>query len=113
MKTGLLTFHAAHHYGAQLQAYALMRAICDTGAEGEIIDYVRQDTERAKHLFRKMHTVVDVVANLHTLLHLTPLRRRTERFERFVKEQMRLSPQSYGTYRSEERRVGEECRSRW
>ena len=98
MKTGLLTFHAAHHYGAQLQAYALMRAICDTGAEGEIIDYVRQDTERAKHLFRKMHTVVDVVANLHTLLHLTPLRRRTERFERFVKEQMRLSPQSYGTY---------------
>ena len=98
MKTGLLTFHAAHHYGAQLQAYALMRAICDTGADGEIIHYVRQDTERAKHLFRKMHTIVDVVANLHTLIHLTPLRRRAERFERFVKEQMRLSPQSYGTY---------------
>ena len=27
MKTGLITFHFAHHYGAQLQAYATMRAI--------------------------------------------------------------------------------------
>ena len=27
MRAGLITFHFAHHYGAQLQAYATMRAI--------------------------------------------------------------------------------------
>ena len=27
MRTGLITFHFAHHYGAQLQALATMRAI--------------------------------------------------------------------------------------
>ena len=38
MRTGLITFHFAHHYGAQLQAYATMRAIQGLGHECEVID---------------------------------------------------------------------------
>lgn len=98
MKAGLLTFHAAHHYGAQLQAYALYRAIARNGVEAEIIDYVRSDTMDAKRLFRPVKSAVDVLANLHTALHVKPLRQRANRFERFVSEQMRLSPRSYRTY---------------
>ena len=29
--TGLMTFHFAHHYGAQLQAYATLRAVQELG----------------------------------------------------------------------------------
>ena len=39
-RTGLITFHFAHHYGAQLQAYATMRAIQDLGHDCEIIDFL-------------------------------------------------------------------------
>lgn len=39
MKTGILTFHAAHNYGAVLQAYALQEQLKAFGHEVEMIDY--------------------------------------------------------------------------
>ncbi len=98
MKTGLLTFHAAHHYGAQLQAYALMKAVEACGSACEIIDYVRPDTEEAKRLFRPGFSPRSLLANAHTLLHHGALRRRAERFERFVRDDMTRSPRSYASY---------------
>lgn len=100
MKAGILTFHAAHHYGAQLQAYALQQAIGGLGAEAEIVDYVRPDTVEAKALFRKLRSARDLLANLHTLLHHGALKLRAERFEQFVREQMRCSSRRYHDYPS-------------
>ena len=37
LNTGLITFHFAHHYGAQLQAFATMRALQGLGFTCEII----------------------------------------------------------------------------
>lgn len=98
MNTGLLTFHAAHHYGAQLQAYALQKAVEKCGSACEIIDYVREDTEQAKKLFRSGLSPRSLLANTHTVLHYGALGRRAERFERFVAEDMRLSAKRYATY---------------
>ncbi|MEE0060023.1 MAG: polysaccharide pyruvyl transferase family protein [Acutalibacteraceae bacterium] len=39
-KIGILTFHRAINYGAQLQAYALQRTVTDLGAECELVDYI-------------------------------------------------------------------------
>lgn len=39
MKTGILTFHCAHNYGAVLQAYALQEQLKAFGHEVEMIDY--------------------------------------------------------------------------
>ena len=39
MKTGILTFHCAHNYGAVLQAYALQEFLKSLGHEVEVIDY--------------------------------------------------------------------------
>ena len=39
-KIGILTFHRAVNYGAQLQAYALQRTVADLGAECELVDYI-------------------------------------------------------------------------
>ena len=53
MRTGLITFHFAHHYGAQLQAYATMRSIQALGAQCEIIDYRLPHTTRTNQLFKR------------------------------------------------------------
>ena len=39
MKIGILTFHAAHNYGAVLQCYALKEYLQSLGHEVTIIDY--------------------------------------------------------------------------
>ena len=39
MKIGLLTFHAAHNYGAVLQAYATQETVKQMGFSIDVIDY--------------------------------------------------------------------------
>ena len=39
-KIGILTFHRAVNYGAQLQAYALQRTVSELGADCELVDYI-------------------------------------------------------------------------
>lgn len=97
MKTGILTFHHAHHYGAQLQAYALMKAITDQGMDCEIINYVRKDTTEGNRLFKKGLSARALLSNANTLLNYGKLRRRYRRFESFVYEDMKLSEKFYGT----------------
>ena len=46
MKTGILTFHRAHSYGAVLQCYALMKVLEKKGHDVEIIDYRQPYIER-------------------------------------------------------------------
>ena len=46
IKVGILTFHFAHNYGAQLQAFALCSAINELGYDCEIIDY------RLRYIYR-------------------------------------------------------------
>jgi hypothetical protein len=98
MKAGLLTFHHAHHYGAQLQAYALMKAITDTGIDCEIINYVRNDTTEGNSLFKKGFSARSLLSNANTVLNYGKLKKRYQRFEDFVNRDMKLSPKFYGTY---------------
>jgi len=97
MKIGLITFHYAHHYGAQLQAYALQKAVEKLGHECEIIDYVRPDTVEGSSLFRRGIGPGAILANTHTLLHLSSFRRRHERFNSFVNAHMKLSRRRYNS----------------
>ncbi len=98
LKAGIITFHYAHHYGAQLQAYALMRAIELLGMECEIINYVRRDNIEGSSLFRKGLTAGSILANANTLLNYGKLKRRYDRYDMFVKREMKLSDKFYGSY---------------
>ena len=95
--TGLATFHFAHHYGAQLQAYATMKAIQDFGASCEVIDYRLPHTTRTNGLFKKSTAVRDMMSDAHTALHYAAFKRRYNRFEAFVTEHMNLSEKRYTT----------------
>jgi hypothetical protein len=100
MKTGLISFHFAHHYGAQLQAYALMRAIQNVGADCELIDYRLPHTVKTSRLFQGGFSPITVLKNLHTLAHYVPLNLRDKRFRDFVAEYMKVSAKSYSCYRN-------------
>ncbi|MBU5434324.1 polysaccharide pyruvyl transferase family protein [Pseudoflavonifractor sp. MSJ-37] len=99
MKTGLITFHFAHHYGAQLQAYATMRAIQGLGHECEIIDFRLPHTTRTNELFKKSRSVRAMASDAHTALHYPAFKARYDRFNAFVAEQMVLSPRQYTSFR--------------
>lgn len=98
MKAGLITFHFAHHYGAQLQAYALMKSIEGLGVECEIINYVRPDTIEGTKVFKSGFSPRSVLSNLHSLLHYSAFKNRKNRFSSFINEQMKLSKHSYNAY---------------
>ena len=97
-RTGLITFHFAHHYGAQLQAYATMRAIQGLGHDCDIIDFRLPHTTATNQLFKHSGSVRDAAANTHTALHYGAFKARFDRFEAFVNEQMKLSPQRYTSF---------------
>ncbi len=96
-KAGLITFHYAHHYGAQLQAYALMKTVEGLGIPCEIIHYVRDDTILGNKLFKKGLSPYAQLSNLHTLLHLSAFKKRYERFQHFAHHALKLGEQFYKT----------------
>ena len=98
LRTGLITFHFSHHYGAQLQAYATMKAIQGLGHACEIIDYRLPDAVRASRLYKKSATVRGVISDAHTTLHYTKFKRRVDRFNAFVAEEMNQTAKRYGGF---------------
>ena len=98
MRTGLLTFHHAHHYGAQLQAFALMKKIEGMGTECEIINYVRPDTTEGNRLFKSGLSARALLSNVNTLFNYSHLKKRYARFESFINDDMRLSGKFYHSY---------------
>lgn len=95
MKTGLVTFYYAHHYGAQLQAYALMQAIRHLGSDCEIIDYVRKDTLEGSSIFQKGLSPKGLLRNLNSLVHYPSKKRRYDRFNAFIEKHMDLGEAVY------------------
>ena len=98
LHTGLITFHFAHHYGAQFQAYATMRAIQGLGAACEIIDYRLPHTTRTNGLFKGSGALRDMASDAHTALHYAAFKRRYDRFEAFVEQNMALSERRYTSF---------------
>ena len=54
-KVAILTTHRANNFGAMLQAYSLVTACCELGAEAEIIDWRHHFFEWQYHTALRMH----------------------------------------------------------
>ena len=98
LRTGLITFHFSHHYGAQLQAFATMKAIRGLGHDCEIINYRLPDAVRASQLYKKTASVRGIVSDAHTTLHYAQFKRRVDRFNAFVAEEMPQTAKRYGGF---------------
>ena len=96
MRAGLITFHFAHHYGAQLQAYATMRAVQALGAECQIIDYRLPHTVGTNRVFKSGRSVRDLASNGHTALHYPAFQRRVPPVVGFVAPGVGVAPPPSG-----------------
>lgn len=94
-KVGLITFHGAHNYGSMLQAYALQNVIKLCGYHCEIIDF-RSDIQREMYsVFKKNKNIKDVLRNIYRLRNYKERKRKSDKFEDFIKNKLLVSKDRY------------------
>lgn len=91
MKIGIMTFPNTNSYGAEMQMYALYRAVENLGAQPEIINYCNSYMKAQSHTraFQSSGMKKKLRLLLKSVLHL----RQTQVFRRFEKR-MRLHPEN-------------------
>lgn len=90
-KIGILTFHAAHNYGAMLQAYALQTYLKGLGCEVSIVNY-RGFSQ--KKLYPKPYKYWDWAALIGRILHPVLFFKNCKKwnkFEQFLNRYMHLT----------------------
>lgn len=93
MKTATITYHAAHNYGAMLQAYALQQTLLSLGVENVIINY-RSPAQRKHYPKVDDHPFSSFSHFAGWALHGGPFSRlhtKYRRFEAFLKEDLALT----------------------
>lgn len=95
METGILTFHRVYNYGAVLQAYALQKVLEDMGVENEIIDFSLEKQRDVTSLYSTHNGIKKFVKTLSFLPFHAKRKRRIDRFDDFINEDMRLSEKRY------------------
>lgn len=96
-KVGIITFHAAHNYGSNLQAYALQKTIRNMGVNSEIINF---RTERQKDQYRpltKRKGLKYVIKNAYFMLNYRSRKQKYEIFETFICNDLVKSETEYGS----------------
>ncbi|MDE0836993.1 MAG: polysaccharide pyruvyl transferase family protein, partial [Akkermansiaceae bacterium] len=91
MRVGILTYHAAHNYGAVLQAYALQTELQCMGHEPSFIHYYPDTLEAKNHYRRPIRSTQDLARAAAYKLFRGALNRRFERFNRFRDERLRIT----------------------
>lgn len=96
-RIGILTFHAAHNYGAVLQCYALQEFLHSKGHEVEIIDYRLPSIVNGYHWFKLNRFISKNPYKLlkKTIYELHLIKKRKQRydaFETFINERLNLAP---------------------
>ena len=105
-KTGILTFHIAHNYGAMLQAYALPTVVKKLGYDCEVIDYrfpyidSWSRIEYLKDLLKKYGYIIGGAVYLKR--RITGYYSRNNMHIRFDEFERNIIPHSKRIYRSKE-----------
>lgn len=97
MRIGILTFHAAHNYGAVLQCYALQEYLKSIGHNVQVIDYRNPyiidcyKPFRTSRFVRK--NIFKMICLLYQEIYLYPKRRsRSNAFDDFIQHKLDLAP---------------------
>ena len=93
MKVGILTFHAAHNYGAMLQTYALKLSCEKMGYQTAVIDYNPEYIRRQYQYFKPQK---NIKGNLCNILNLCGNISKQKRFEEFKNTYFDLIPPDSG-----------------
>lgn len=95
LNVGIITYHAAYNYGSVLQAYATQTKIASMGHHVTMIDYRSRGERYYRNLYFRGQGLKSTLADMTMLPVATKRKLRMERFERFIRENMRLSQNQY------------------
>lgn len=97
-KVGIITYHAAHNFGANLQAYALQKLVEEIG-EGqvkcEIIDFRTESQRKGSSLFVKPRHITSIMKDVFVVMNYRNMKARHDGFENFISNYLHLSEESY------------------
>ena len=93
MKVGILTFHAAHNYGAVLQCYALSEYLKSLGHDVYVVDYRLKYLLKCYNWFNLSNLKKSIIHGylIKELKTMMLKRKRGETFKRFVSKYFRLA----------------------
>lgn len=97
MRIGILTFHAAHNYGAVLQCYSLQEYLKSLGHEVSVIDYQNKRMLSVYKRFRIGRILkknpIHMIKNVYTEMSLYQRRKkRYYAFQNFINNALNLVP---------------------
>lgn len=102
---GIITFHAAHNYGAVLQAYALQQTVLRMGMRCEIIN-LRTDTQKKQYaLFENNSSLIKLAKNIYTLCEYRNYKSKFDKFEDFIEHYLKKSKCEYKSLKEMENAV--------
>ena len=90
MKIGILTFYAAHNYGAVLQALASQHYLKSLGHEAYIIDYVEKKEFKTKFYLKGLSFIDNLKFFIISTITYPFLLKRYAVFLRFIRDNMKL-----------------------
>lgn len=88
LKIGIVTFHRANNLGANLQAFALNKYICENIGDCEIIDYIPNNQVDNRSFIRKSLSKIKKIVLFFQYIN-------DMKFEKFRKRYYKLSNESY------------------
>lgn len=90
MKIGILTFYAAHNYGAVLQALASQYYLKSMGHKAYIIDYAQKNKYKTNFYLKELSFINNVKFFITSLITYPFLLRRYSIFNHFIRKNMNL-----------------------
>lgn len=100
-KISTITFHAAHNYGSNLQAYALqefIKSLCEknnTPCDYEIINLHTRKQEELYSLFQPYNSLKNIIKNLMVFPYIKQLKIKQKRFNSFIKNELNITSKRY------------------
>lgn len=94
---GIISFHAAHNYGAVFQAYALQQTIINMDYKCEIINLRTPKQIEVYSILTKRKGFKYIIKNAYYLFHLKNRILKHKRFEEFISNNFTLSEQQYSS----------------
>lgn len=97
MKTGIVTFHSAHNFGASLQTWALQKVLQDMGASPAVVNYRPAVIDRLYHPLYDYHGIKKQMVKLGKAVKGNHSLQRSRKYDAFIEKNFNLLG-SFRTY---------------
>ena len=95
MKTGIVTFHSAHNYGASLQTWALQKTLQNMGITPVVINYRPAVIDRLYHPLYGYRGVKKQIVRMGKALKGNHAQKRSRKYDAFIEKNFNLTKECH------------------